>query len=102
MSEMFRGCSSLKSLDLSRFNTSNVVSMGGAIDSYQIDTRGMFSGCSSLTELDLGSFVTSNVEAMGGMFSGCNSLKDLNISSFETGKYPNSQICLMDAARWKD
>ncbi|MDE5587030.1 MAG: DUF285 domain-containing protein, partial [Bacilli bacterium] len=41
MEFMFRGCSSLKSLDLSNFNTAKVRYMGY-----------MFSGCKSLTELD--------------------------------------------------
>ncbi|MCR5434246.1 MAG: BspA family leucine-rich repeat surface protein [Bacteroidaceae bacterium] len=73
MSRMFSGCSSLTSLDLSRFNTSNVTYMGG-----------MFSGCSSLTSLDLSSFNTSNVTDMGWMFSGCSSLTSLDLSRFNT------------------
>ena len=46
---MFRGCSSLKELNLNNFNTNNVTDM-----SY------MFYGCSSLKELNLNNFNTNN------------------------------------------
>ena len=68
---MFDSCSSLKSLDISKFNTSNVTSM-----------KGMFYGCSTLTSLDLSSFNTSNVTNMGYMFYNCSSLTTtINIMS---------------------
>jgi surface protein len=68
---MFSGCSSLTSLDVSNFNTDNVVDMAD-----------MFSYCSNLTSLDLSSFNTSKVEydadnyiwGIEGMFDGCSSL----------------------------
>ena len=47
---MFNGCSSLESIDLSSFNTSNVT-----------DMRWMFDECSSLKSIDLSSFNTNNV-----------------------------------------
>ena len=73
MDGMFRGCSSLPSLNLSSFNTSNVTSMSE-----------MFNGCSSLTSLNLSSFNTTNVTSMSLMFSCCSSLTSLNLSSFNT------------------
>ena len=73
MEKMFRGCESLKNLDLSSFNTANVTTM-----------MDMFSGCSSLTSLDLSSFNTANVTDMYFMFSGCSSLKSLDLSNFNT------------------
>ena len=57
---MFHGCSSLKELNLTNFNTNNVTNM-----SY------MFSWCSSLKELILTNFNTNNVTNMKGMFFGC-------------------------------
>ena len=63
---MFKGCSSLISLDLSTFNTSSVT-----------DMRWMFSGCSDLTSLDLYTFNTSSVTSMGCMFDGCSKLKEV-------------------------
>ena len=73
MSEMFDGCSSLKSLDLSNFYTGNVTNMSE-----------MFSGCSNLTSLDLSNFNTGNVTNMSEMFSGCSNLTSLDLSSFNT------------------
>ena len=72
---MFYGCSSLASVDLSGFDTSQVTNM-----------RSMFNGCSSLTTLDLSGFDTSQVTNMSNMFSGCSSLTTLDLSSFDTTK----------------
>ena len=69
---MFRGCSSLKSIDLSSFKTNNINNM-----SY------MFCYCSILESIDLSSFNTTNVKDMRGMFNGCSSLKSLDLSSFD-------------------
>lgn len=80
LSEMFSGCSSLTSLDLSNFNTVNVTDMGA-----------MFSGCSGLTSLDLGTFNTVNVAVMASMFSGCNNLASLNLNGFDTENVTDMQ-----------
>ena len=71
MSCMFDGCSGLKELNLSSFNTNQVTNM-----SY------MFRGCSGLKELNLSSFNTNQVTDMRYMFKGCSGLKELNLSSF--------------------
>ena len=60
MDRMFYGCSSLIELNLSNFNVSNVITMGG-----------MFYGCSSLKDLDLSNFNNNNIKNMRGMFFGC-------------------------------
>ena len=73
MSSMFKGCSSLKELNLSNFNTNHVSYMDG-----------MFSGCESLKELNISNFNTYNVTDMSGMFYGCSSLKELNLNNFNT------------------
>ena len=75
MNAMFYNCSSLTTLDLSKFNTNNVTHMGN-----------MFRNCSSLTSLDLSKFNTNNVTNMDDMFfgmnKGCNLIcKDNNILS---------------------
>ena len=49
MDLMFYRCLNLTSLDLSNFDTSNI-----------IDMDGMFAHCSSLVSLDLSNFNTSN------------------------------------------
>ena len=73
MSEMFRGCSGLTSLDVSHFNTQNVTDMSW-----------MFDGCSGLTSLDVSHFNTQNVTNMAAMFDGCSGLTSLDVSHFNT------------------
>ena len=72
-SNMFSGCYSLASLDVSGFDTSGVTSMSN-----------MFNNCASLTSLDVSGFDTSRVTSMSSMFSGCNSLASLDVSGFNT------------------
>ena len=60
MGGMLYGCSELKEINLSNFNTNNVN-----------DMTYMFSGCSSLKELNLSNFNTNNVTNMRSMFDGC-------------------------------
>ena len=72
---MFQGCSSLASLDLPPFDTSQVTQMGY-----------MFYECSSLRSLDISGWDTSRVEDMGHMFQGCSSLASLDLSSFDTSR----------------
>ena len=72
---MFMGCQNLTNLNLSSFNTSNVLS-----------TSAMFYDCRSLTTLDLSHFNTSNVTDMTYMFGYCINLEDLNVSNFNTDK----------------
>ncbi len=80
MDLMFNGCSSLTSLDLSSFDTSNVISM-----------HHMFNSCSSLTSLNLGEkFDTSSVTDMNNMFNGCSNLTSLNLGErFDTSSVTN-------------
>ena len=68
---MFKGCSSLKELDLSNFKTHNVYNMSF-----------MFYGCSSLKRLELANFKTDEVIYMKYMFFKCESLEFLNIRNF--------------------
>ena len=74
MSKMFQGCSSLVSLNVSKFDTSLV----------QNGMDGMFQDCSSLTSLDVSNFDTGNVTNMSRMFSGCKSLNSLDVSNLNT------------------
>ena len=78
---IFRGCSSLKELNLNNFNTNNVTNM-----------RCMFYECSSLKELNLNNFNTNNVTDMRGMFNRCSNglimeiktkYKNINKEAFE-------------------
>jgi len=78
MSCMFYGCSNLTSLDLSSFNTQNVNNMSD-----------MFYECSNLTNIDLSSFDTKNVINMSSMFKECSKLTNINLSSFNTKNVTN-------------
>ncbi len=73
MRNMFSGCSSLTSLDVSGFDTSKVT-----------DMNWMFNDCSSLTSLDVSRFDTSNVSHAWMMFYNCSSLTHLDVSHFNT------------------
>ena len=111
ISNMFRGCSSLKVIDATKISpkTDNLITnMSGLFDgcsslteiytveykpgtnnvlamfdtSYCTNMSNMFRGCTSLTGLDLGKFDTTKVTNMNNMFSGCNSLAYLDLSRF--------------------
>ena len=69
MEEMFYSCQNLSSLDLSNFNTANVVDMAH-----------MFYNCSALTSLDLSNFNTKKVRYMNSMFSDCSALTTIYAS----------------------
>ena len=68
---IFSGGSSFISIDLSSFNTKNVINMNGIV-----------SGCSSLKSFDLSSFNPNNGKKMKKIFSACTSLKSVNLSLF--------------------
>jgi len=74
MISMFSFCRSLKSLNLSSFNTTNVFYM-----------YAMFFFCNRLKSLDLSSFDTTNVINMRRMFNFCSSLEKQNIKVSEKG-----------------
>ena len=70
---MFQDCYNITEIDLSNFDTSEI-----------IQTSNMFQGCSKLTSINFSNFDTSKVTAMGYMFYDCSSLISLNLSSFNT------------------
>ena len=80
MSDMFCGCKSLTSLDLSSFKTENVTDMSS-----------MFSNCEKIESLDLSSFKTENVTDMSFMFNHCEKLESLDLSSFNTKNVTNME-----------
>lgn len=74
-SSMFSSFGSLKSIDFSNVDTSQVTNMSN-----------MFYSSSSLTELDLSRFDTSNVTDMSYMFGFAYGLTSINLTSFDTSK----------------
>ena len=104
MRGMFRYCSDLPSLDVSRFNTSLVTNMCDMFEnchtltnlnlsnfntSAVTDMSNMFHGCNNMASLDLSSFNTANVTDMSGMFAYCNGLASLDLSNFNTSQVTN-------------
>ena len=75
MTDMFNGCSKLEKINLSNFKTKDVTSM-----------KRTFKGCFSLKSLDLSDFDTSNVIDMSEMFRECISLEFLNFLNFKNKK----------------
>lgn len=72
MHGMFYGCNALGTLDVSNFDTSSVTAMAH-----------MF-GHTGLTTLDISSFDTSNVTDMSYMFHGCTSLTTIYVNDLWT------------------
>ena len=106
MGSMFQMCKELEYLDLSNFNTSNVITMGDMfnkchklkeikginklITNQVIDMKRMFHECYELKFLDLSNFDTSKVTNMEGMFKKCHKLKEIKgLNSFVTNKVNN-------------
>ena len=72
----FSECSTITSLDLSNFDTSNVTDM------YR-----MFNKCTKLQTISgLTNLITNNVTNMSAMFQYCNELLNLDLSNFNTSK----------------
>ena len=104
---MFKNCTSLKSINLSGLDTSKVTDMSGMFDScvslVKADVSGfdtskvtnmasMFSSCSLLSP-DVSGFDTSNVTNMDRMFASCKAL-NLDVSGFDTSNVTNMSFML--------
>ena len=71
---MFNNCTSLTSLNISSFKTTNAKSMSF-----------MFSNCSSLANISV-KIDTSSITTMQSMFESCTNLRYVDLSSFNTNK----------------
>ena len=102
MELMFANCSTLTSLDVTKFNTANVTTLMSmfsdcsslkSLDVTNFDTRNvtnmfyMFNNCSGLTSLDVTKFNTAKVRNMYSMFMNCSGLKSLDVTNFDTGNH---------------
>lgn len=72
LGSMFYNCSSIHTIECSKWDVSNVVDMGG-----------LFLYCSLLTELDVSSWDTSNVINMFGLFYYCAELVSIDVSNWD-------------------
>ena len=113
MAWMFKGCSNLKSLDISKFNTAQVTDMSymfthcwglESLDVSRLNTENvtnmenMFLFCSNskLTSLDVSNFNTEKVTNMSCMFRGSSNLTSLDLSNFNTQDVKDMSYMLMD------
>ena len=78
MSNMFYGCNSLSTINISVFDTINVEKIVS-----------MFYGCSSLIYIDLSNFNINNIKDMSSLFYGCSSLISFNLNNFNSNKVYN-------------
>ena len=78
MYNMFVNCSSLESLDLSKFDTSQITEM-----------QNLFSNCYYLSSLDISNFDTALVTDMSNFLCNCSSLTSINLLSLNTQKVTN-------------
>ena len=69
--EMFKGCRSLKSVNIKEFKTGKATKFGW-----------MFDGCENLTELNMNGLDTSNAYEFTRMFNDCKCLKTLSLYGF--------------------
>ena len=88
MREMFSGCSSLQSLDVSDWDTANVK-----------DMNMMFDSCCDLQKLEVGNWKTSSVKDMGGMFHGCSVIPKLEVSDWNVANVEDMSKMFMDCAK---
>ncbi|MDD6388333.1 MAG: BspA family leucine-rich repeat surface protein [Bacilli bacterium] len=113
MFAMFYKCTSLKSLDVSNFNTKKVTSMSymfsymtsiKSLDVSNFDTSNvttmlaMFQNCSSLESIDVSNFNTKKVTDMSYMFNGMTSLKSLDVSNFDTSNVTTMQTMFQNCS----
>ena len=75
---LFYSLDNLQSVDLSLFNSENIINMSP-----------MFYKCDNLKSIDLSSFNASNVTNISKMFCNCNKLKHINLSKFRAPKITN-------------
>lgn len=96
-SYMFYGFRELTTLDVSKWDTSQVMNM-----------KNMFYFCNSLTALDVSNWDTSRVTNMFGVFGDCSSLATLDVSGWDTSKvtdmsrmfYMCQKLISLDVSNW--
>lgn len=78
MARMFRGCSQLRKLDVSSFDTGRAGHM-----------ENMFYGCENLEKLDVSHFDISNAADLSFLFYGCRNLENLKINARDLHRRKN-------------
>ena len=115
MQDMFRLATKLETVDVSKWNVSNVTNMfrmfsgktGNPMALKTLDVSNwdisnatnigaIFQRCSSLTSLDVGNWDTSNVTSMTNLFAGCQKITSLDVENWDTANVTNMQCVFED------
>lgn len=84
-------CHQLKEIDLSSFNTENV-----------IDMKFMFYECVNLIDLNISNLNTSKVTNMDWMFANCFSIETIDLRSFNTANVTNMESMFGNCVQAKE
>lgn len=87
MSEMFYGCAELESVDFSHWNLSNVENMSA-----------MFEGCSNLKSVIWDASIKTQIKITSRLFLGCTVLENLELSSFNTANCEDMENMFSDCS----
>ena len=90
-SDLFLDCQHLETIDLSKFDSSEIDSM-----------KWMFCNCFSLKKINLSNFDTKRVSNMSLLFYSCKSLKTINLSSFNFYNTENFDFMFSDCVNLKE
>ena len=92
MKGFFEECTNIISLDLSNFDTSNIITM-----------EDMFSKCHKLKEIKgINKFMTNKVKDMNAMFQYCYELEYLDLSNFDTSNATDMSFMFAVSYRLKE
>lgn len=115
-SSMFFGCSGLNQLNVSNFDTSNATNLYEMFDGLSVENLDvtnfntsnvvradyLFGNCWNLREIDVSHFDTSNMEWIGYMFANCRSLESIDLSAFDISKVTYLNGLFQNCARLKN
>lgn len=114
---MFEDCTTLRTIDLSNLDFSNVRTMRSMFNSCFLlshiefpkspttnveDLSFLFHGCGNLHTIDLSSFKTSRVVDTSSMFNSCESLRELDLSHFDTTNVTDMSSMFYECVSLKD
>lgn len=120
---MFSGCSSLTTIDVSKWNISNISDMNSLfmdcanlttldVSEWNFDNAtsmySLFSGCSKLATLDVSKWKMPKLKSINLMFANCTNLSNLNVSEWDTSSMTSmsyvfagcSSLSSLDVSRW--
>ena len=103
MSGMFQNCSGLEFIDVSGFDTSRVITMDYMFQNCsKLKNLLNEDGTQGLTGLDVSGFDTSEVTTMLSMFQSCNQLEFIDVSGFDTARCTSMQSMFRSCSKLRN